>query len=242
MPAFTHSKQFMLKLEREPGQKLTFARLAELLGPPWTEEKVREKARRFEKDEGNPLWIVKGGIQHLGSEKFTSPGLYLAIQDGIEKRWATAERIPRAKVEQVYLCGDRGSGTWTRPDLVIVSQRKAHVEYHSIEAEQPDGFGIRSIYQAYEQGFGAHYSWVFFGGPQPTGREWDRTMRAAKQLGVGLVHLPKASQPSRWKTVRKARLRPVATASRTAFLKSCGLGKTGDVELSVPNVLAGVGS
>src|SRR4051794_35344355 len=95
---FSHAKQFMLKLEREPGQKLSFLRLIEVLGPPWTEEKVRQKAAEFNDDLSVPLWTVHGGVQYLGSEKYISPGLYQEIRCGIEKRWARDMHIPRPEV------------------------------------------------------------------------------------------------------------------------------------------------
>jgi hypothetical protein len=216
----SHARAFARALEDEPGNKLSMSRLATKLGADWTVEKVREKTEQFELD-GLPLAIVKGGVQYFGTELSVMPGLYREIARGIERSWARDSSIPGPEVRFTFRSGTKGDGDWTRPDLVLVSHRKAGPDYHSIEAEQPSGFGIQSVYQAYEQGRGAHFSWVFFHGREPTGTEWVRILAAAKDLRVGLVHVPKPVAPKAWKIVRRAGRRDVRDAEHASFLRYC---------------------
>ena len=98
---------------------------------------------------------MHGGLQYYGTERCKDPGLYKQLRQGIKRSWTTSARIPR--VDEVYItCRpvSRGDGEWTTPDLVISSTRRGRSELHAVEAEQPAGFGVRSVYQAYEQARG----------------------------------------------------------------------------------------
>ena len=55
------------------------------------------------------------------------------------------------------------SGIWQNPDLVVAVRRREGSDprehFHAIEVEQANGFDIRSVYQAHEQGRGADFAW-----------------------------------------------------------------------------------
>ena len=96
-------------------------------------------------------------------------------------------------------------------------------QFHAVEVERHAGFDIRSVYQAYEQGRGAHFSWVFFAGPMKPEDEWARIKVAAKDRGVGLVHTPRPSAPAGWKTLLRAKLATPKPADLNGFRTRCGL-------------------
>ena len=65
---------------------------------------------------------------------------------------------------------------------------EADREIHAIEIEQPTGFDVRSVHQAYAQARGAKYAWRFVSRPHTMSDvEWDRIVDVATDLGVGLV-------------------------------------------------------
>lgn len=226
MNAQTDEGKFIRELREMGSNKASFATLAERLGGKWTPELVRAKAEELDRKDSSAVFVVKGGVQYLGVENCVDPGLYKAVERGIKSRWARSEAIPRPVVERTFRLSSK-LGPWTRPDLVISSQRiiggVSLTQHHALEVEQHAGFDIKSVYQAFEQGRGAEFSWVLFTGPLKSGDEWTRIMRAAKELKVGLVHMPKATVPSGWKTKLRSRPSHPKPASANEFRDRCQL-------------------
>ena len=214
----SHFDLFTAALAKAPENKMSVAALALALGPDWDIERVAQKARQFDDDESVALSLVHGGLQYFGTERCKDPAIYKQLQRGIRRSWATSSRIPR--VDEVYITSrlvHRGDGDWTTPDLVVSSTRKGWSELHAIEAEQPAGFDVRSVYQAYEQARGAHWAWVFYTGEVAEEGTMRRVSRAAKELGVGVVHATRPSAPSKWNTVIPARRRDVVIEEERAL-------------------------
>jgi hypothetical protein len=226
--ARSHKDKIIRALSGEPHEKATFERLAGVLGGEWTPEQVEAKVRQFDADDDVPLNVVRGGVQYFGSERGAKPGLYKEIRRGIQRRWGRDNSMRNISVLHSSRTSQRGSGYWSQPDLIARVDRRSDAKppivYLAIEVEQPDGFGIASVYQAYEVGRGADFSWVFYCGPQCTGRLWDRIETAARDLGVGIVHAARPTQPSNWRTVIGARIREHTQAEQDDFLTArCGV-------------------
>ena len=226
MMASTDEAKIIRTLERMTSNKASFAGLAEALGGKWTPEMVRAKAEALDREESSAVFVVRGGVQYFGVETCRDPGLYKVVRRGIERKWAASESIPRPQVEPTFKLSTK-LGPWTRPDFVISSQRVIGgvpvTQFHAVEVERHAGFDIRSVYQAYEQGRGAHFSWVFFAGPIKPEDEWARIKVAAKDCGVGLVHTPRPSAPAGWKTLLRAKLATPKPADLNGFRTRCGL-------------------
>jgi hypothetical protein len=90
---------------------------------------------------------------------------------------------------------------------------------HSVEIEQRNGFDVRSVYQAYEQGRGANYPWVFAHHDNVDAR----ILVAADDLDVGVVIFTNPAAFGTYKTVRQAGHRTVKPAEREHFLARCGV-------------------
>ena len=217
--------KFKRVLAKHEHNRLSPARLAQELGDRWTAELVKSKARKFNDDPTIPIFLVIGGVQYLGTEVGKLPGIYSAMHNGIVRVWAPRRKISSPLVLPQHHHVKVGSGEWRNPDLVLVSNRRSDaakpLHYHSIEAEQANGFSIKSVYQAYEQGRGADFSWVFFAGPRPLESHWKRIVNAAADIGVGVVHAAKANVPSQWKTELAARERDYSVEERSDFLSIC---------------------
>ena len=219
-------------LKAIPFNKASHAQLVEALAPRMTEHQVITTVNRLDLDPGSSVSKVHGGVQYFGIETGTKPGLYKEIKRGIERRWAKDTKLGTSfSAVHTSHQGKRGAGSWTHPDLVLRVQRRSDakppVEYHAFEIEQVRGFDIMSVYQAFEQGRGADYRWVFFTGSLPPDSDvpWQRIKTAAHEIGVGLVLVPKPTVPSGWRTIEKARIattRPTE-AQRADFLRSCGI-------------------
>jgi hypothetical protein len=91
--------------------------------------------------------------------------------------------------------------------------------------ERAKGFTIQSAYQAYEQGRGANYAWVFFlGAKDEISESWRRILRAASELKVGLVAMDRVDQVGSWvvKLAAERRRTPVP-GDRTMLLQATGV-------------------
>jgi hypothetical protein len=225
--ARSHKNQFIVALKSFTHEKASFPALANALGPNWTVERVRARAEEFDADDSTHISVVKGGVQYFGSETGEKPGLYKEVRRGIEKRWGADNSMRRINVLHTSRTSIRGSGSWTQPDLVAKVVRKSTARprdvYLAFEVEQAGGFDIESVYQAYEIGRGADFSWVFYAGPACSGTKMRRIEIAAKDLGVGIVHASKPTAPAAWKTIVPARIRDRTKQEQDDFFARSGL-------------------
>lgn len=232
MPPVSFKNQIIRVLKQIPFNKATVPQLIEALTPRMTEQQIVATIDRLDLDPDTGVSKVHGGVQYFGTETGKRPGLYKEIKRGIERRWANDTKLGTS-FHAIHTShqGRKGAGSWTHPDLVLEVQRRSdanpRVHYHAFEIEQASGFDIQSVYQAFEQGRGADFRWVFFTGslPAETRVPWLRIRAAAHEIGVGLVHVAKPSVPSKWKTIEKARIvtAPPSAAQREDFLRSCGI-------------------
>lgn len=101
-----------------------------------------------------------------------------------------------------------------------VPQPTTGSEIHAVEVEHVGGFSIKSVYQAFEQGRGANYSWVMFLASDEDAAEWkahvgpnrpevplgsssslaakQRVIWVATERGVGLVVMRDADARTSW--------------------------------------------
>ncbi len=227
MGAISHETQFVRTLKKFKHEKAGFGELAAALGPKWTSDRVEDRARRFDEDETSQIAIVRGGVQFFGCENGEKPGLYKEVRRGIEKRWGRDNAMSNIVALHTSRTADRARGSWSQPDLVarVVrrSDAKPPIVYLAIEVEQSRGFGVASVYQAYEIGRGADFSWVFYSGPACDEKRWGRIETAAKDLDVGIVHAGRPTQPAGWKTKRLARARSYTKDEQKDFLQRSGV-------------------
>ena len=227
MGAITHETQFIRALKKFTHEKASFGELAEAIGPRWTAESVEARARRFDEDETVQIAVVRGGVQYFGCENGEKPGLYKEVRRGIDKRWGKDNAMSNISTLHTSRTADRSRGPWSQPDLVARVIRRSDarppVVYLAIEVEQSKGFSVASVYQSYEFGRGADYSWVFYAGPVCDGERWCRIETAAKDLGVGIVHAGRPTQPSGWRTQLRARARSYTRDEQLDFLQRSGV-------------------
>jgi len=225
MPPRSRKDQMIIALDSIGPAKASYEALLDKLGGKWTMELVVAQARKFSDDVAIPIDVVHGGVLHRGRETLTDPPLYREVANSIERTWKTKSKTPRAF--PVGRAASKIYGLWAHPDAVIRVERTTAARdtlWHSLEIEQSNGFNLQSIYQAYEQGRGADYSWVFFTGVKPVGVPFERLLRVAKECGVGLVNMPKPTQPSGWDYMLQAKIREkVSVKDRNDFLERSGL-------------------
>ena len=189
----------------------------------------------------------KGGTIKFGG---TDRAIYDDVGRRLQCTWA-----PRQGFRNCSVCNTsafrsaRGSGDWVCPDLVLLADPKrrrtsdAPLEVHTIEVEHERGFGIESVYQSYEQGRGADYSWVFFlrlaeacgadweiamkswvlpplkdEPTKPFALRWKRIRRAADELGVGLVWMKVSHIVGDWTVLSRPKRRIAPDAIDRALL------------------------
>ena len=225
MPPRSRKDQMIIALNRIGPAKASYEALLGELGEKWTLELVKTQARKFSDDMAIPIDMVHGGVIYGANERQSDPPLYREVKNSIERTWKTSSKIPKA--EQLRRPNSKVYGLWVHPDAVIRVDRTTvtrDTRWHSLEIEQADGFNLPSVYQAYEQGRGADYSWVFFAGVKPAGVKFERIRRVAKECGVGLVNMPKPTQPSGWEYMLQAKLREnISVKDRNDFFDRSGL-------------------
>jgi hypothetical protein len=232
VPPVSFKNQIIRVLKQIPFNEATFPQLIEALSPRMTEQQIVATIDRLDLDPDTGVSKVRRGVQYFGTETGKRPGLYKEVKRGIERRWAKDNKLGSSfDATHTSHQGRKGAGSWTHPDLVLRVQRrsdaKPQVHYHAFEIEHTSGFDIKSVYQAFEQGRGADFRWVFFTGSMPaeTNVPWLRIRAAAQEIGVGLVHVVRLKAPAGWKTIEKARIvtAPPSAAQREAFFRSCGI-------------------
>lgn len=210
----------------------------------WDALRVSSALHRAMEDESVALVAGRGGhILYGGNDK----SLLLPAANGILGSWGRSNgfRSPLI-IKTSNAHGGRHGGVWQHPDLIVFApkgRKPAGDGYvlHAIEVEPAGGFDIRSVHQAYEQGRGADYCWVFSRGKQSEGPARQRIERAAKELGVGWVEMIKWTAPSTWVSSVPARSRTSSkrdkassAQDRFALLETNGLRETAS-QLQWPN-------
>jgi hypothetical protein len=226
MSGITTEQQFIRALRSHTSQKATFTQLADLLplrrGVRWTIEEVESKARELSSDVSSPIFVVRHGVQYFGSENRKECALYKETAASIVRLHGKANGESKAKP---YFTSRPPSGSpsgiWQNPDLVVAVRRREGSDprehFHAIEIEQANGFDIRSVYQAHEQGRGADFAWVYYAAGTRSSAD-SRSVRAAKELGVGIVRMPQMTVPSKWDVEVKAKQQTVTSEGRRAVL------------------------
>ena len=204
----SHENRVISYLIKQPGQAATIASIHEALSSPDSSnpltakqidaaiEKVTTPPRPKQgSDERRPPRATKTlgkKLVYWGAENYSEPALYSAVQATFTASWGPKYLgLKTAKGQEIVCHGQpaKGGGDWMNPDLVVFAHPRRKVsadaprEIHCLEIEQQNGFGVQSVYQAYEQARGAEYAWVFAhsdGIPE-------RVRTVAKELGVGVV-------------------------------------------------------
>jgi hypothetical protein len=182
-------------------------------------------------DPNSNVTATRGGtVTYWGTEVGSQVALYSAVA-----RVLTAFLGPRqlglrnVETRQPRSGRGAGEGVWVRPDLVVFAdpRRRPSVNdprrTHAIEIEQRSGFDVRSIYQAYEQGRGANYTWVFANSEVRN----ERVARAALELGVGTVTFTNPSVYGTYVMSQHSEYRPVQRRDREGFLARCRIPDLG---------------
>ena len=212
-------------LKTQPSNQASLRRLSELSG--WPIEKVQKVVAVANADPSVALSIGPGGtIQHRGTERGSSNGLYADVARVILNYWGPRQiGLRNISAVDTSRAGTRGKGVWLHPDLVLAADprkrdsREEPRRLHAIEVETNLGFDLRSVYQAHAQGRGADYTWVF-GSREPgvESPEWQRIVWTARELRVGLVTFNKPGAYGTWTHHIDAERRYPTSAERAEFL------------------------
>jgi hypothetical protein len=249
----SHADRVVRFLVKQPGQEASIAAVHDALSShessnPLTAAqidaaiaKVTTSSRcKKPSDPPRPPPVTRANGKKLvywGAENYSQPALYAAVELVFTKKWGPKELGLKTGPEHGIVCTGqppKGGGDWMNPDLVVFAHPRRKVsadaarEIHCFEIEQQNGFGVKSVYQAYEQARGAEYAWVFAhadGIPA-------RVRLVAEELGVGVVTFtnPNAAslydRPNRKDVAHRAivaKRRKVEPDDRHAFLERTSL-------------------
>ena len=173
----------------------------------WSEEKIREL---IDQNHGT-IRLSRHGVTLIGNEvgKRGRVPLYRDVSGVLERTWAKRRKFQAAVALDTSQGGGASTGTWSRPDCVLVSYpaRRSNINQpphlSTFEIEKLGGFSIQSVYEAHSHGWGADYSWVVFVRGKNVDRarpseDWERVVWAAKTCGVGLLSCTNPANISTW--------------------------------------------
>jgi hypothetical protein len=198
------------------------------LAPRWmTVEQARETIERACDDPDCNVTRSNGRtVTYWGTEIGSRVAIYSAVERIVTTYWGPRkQKLRDIQTVQPHAGRATGEGPWTRPDLVFFADpaRRPSVHdqrrTHALEIEQRSGFDVRSIYQAYEHGRGANYTWVFAHAEKTDAR----SSVAAQELGVGVVVFTNPGAYGTYKMTHQAAFRPAKRSEREHFLDRCGL-------------------
>lgn len=190
----------------------------------WLQDRAeRAVVRTINEDCG--LHVGRGGTLKFSN---ADVALYSQVAQQLE-RWQPMKGWRVDEVLDVHAKkGLRGQGKWQYPDLLVLADPRRRLspddplEMHSIEVERRSGFSVQSVYQAHEQGRGANYSWVMFAASDADSDDWkavcsrlpsgrnpvvtgrtqnERILRAAIEVGIGLVLMRTPHARSTWREI-----------------------------------------
>jgi len=218
-------------LEHRPNQQASKRQLRAELG--WDEAKLERVILRALADQRSAVAVLRGGksLRYRGTERRGGSGgvgLYLDVERVITQYWGRDRHFRDCSFTHTAVPAHRAGQRWFYPDLVLRCHpgRKTRPDQakrvHTFEIETAAGFGIQSVYQSYEHGRGADFSWVLFhrlgsDRGRPDHPDWDRITHVARELGVGLVGFANSNSASTWCTYREPKPRNVTVAERRDF-------------------------
>jgi hypothetical protein len=172
---------------------------------------------------------VGGTVTYWGTEIGSRVAIYSAVERIITTFWGPRQLgLRRIHPVQPHAGRGTGEGPWTRPDLMLFADpKKRHSvrdprQTHAVEIEQRNGFDVRSVHQAYEQGRGANYTWVF----AHTDVLDERVTRPTAEFGVGLVVFTNPASYGTYKMTNAALFRSVQPPEGEKFVARCGFPTT----------------
>lgn len=214
----------------------------------WTEEKVKATAKKFDADPDSPICLVRGGVQSFATEKGDRPGLYREIKRTLEKKGGSLEQFGH-KLHGFHTARPlpKAQGKWLNPDLLFRRDLRANAakteNIHSLEIEPANGFSVASVYQAYEQGRGADFAWVFYVGLKRAHKVANgvfeanaddlamrRIVLAARDVGVGIVHADIPTAVTSWSVIVRAKERHPSHAERDDLKLRCKIAFEFDLD------------
>jgi hypothetical protein len=195
-------------LKAQPNQRLSRAKLSDglLESNGWGKVKVDRVIERAFADPESCIFSGPGGVvEYTGTESVKNPLLYTIVGRVLAKSWAPKHSLKDATSHVTAHSGRKGALDWMHPDVVIIgrprrsSGPKHEMRCHSFEVEKQGGFRLESIFQAFVQGKGSHFSWVVFSEAEIKSDQYmERILWAARQVGVGLITYAKPNAYSTW--------------------------------------------
>ncbi len=162
--------------------------------------------------------------EFTGSEPEKDALLYRQVSTVLKNTWGPKHHMKDLPPFVTAHAGKRGALDWMHPDLVILGtpKRKTHPTdtdvCHSFEVERLGGFKLDSIFQAYVQGKGSHFSWVVIHQRDIRTDQYEIRVRwAAKRVRVGLITYEKPSVYSTWRPCLDAEPRKPSKAESREF-------------------------
>lgn len=213
----------------------TEADLVERLAVQWSRERAERAVRKALESANVPLRRTRRGVLVYEG---TDQQIYDHVRMGLLS-WLPMMGWSLDSAPMDCSSGARHLrfGEWSVPDLWFRTQpakrcRQGRVpDLHVVEVEQPTGFGLPSVYQAFEHGRGANFTWVFGvvhdqsamtlwrkvvrdGSMDAASRRTEaRVWRAAQERNVGVVVMAATTQPSKWLLVNRPRRREALSTS-----------------------------
>lgn len=228
MASVSRQQRLIDFLAQHDNQRARTTTIVKALAPRWmTVDQAYATIERACADPNCDVSYGAGGtVTYWGTEIGVRVAIYSTVERIITTFWGPRKmNLRRIRPVPPHAGRATREGPWTRPDLMLFADpaRRDSVHdlrrTHAFEIEQRTGFDVRSVYQAYEQGRGANYTWVFAHAVKLD----ERVACAAKDLGVGVVVFTNPGAYGTYKMTHKAPLRTVNATERAHFLARCGV-------------------
>jgi len=190
----------------------------------WDAAKVDRVLARAIEDADSCIAYRYKKYEFTGSESEKGALLYRQVATVLKNSWGPRHHMKDLRPFVTAHGGKHGAMDWMHPDVAILGtpKKKAHPndtdKCHSFEVERLGGFKLDSIFQAYVQGKGSHFSWVVFHKRDVrTDAYKERVLWAANRVGVGLIAYEKPTAFSTWHTCLEAEPRKPTKAESLEF-------------------------
>ena len=189
------------------GQKASRDQLVEQFSKErnWDAAKVDRVLARAVADPDSCIALRYKKYEFTGSESEKDALLYRQVAAVLKNSWGPRHHMKNLRPFVTAHGGKHGAMDWMHPDVAILGSPKRKAQpnesdkCHSFEVERLGGFKLDSIFQAYVQGKGSHFSWVVFHKRDVRTNAYEERVRwAAQRVGVGLIAYEKPTVFSTW--------------------------------------------
>lgn len=158
--------------------------------------------------EVQPVQRMPNGQRATSEGRGAEAELYEPFAEVLKHEWAAERRFTHVEVQVTAFGGKRSTGTWTRPDITVVSEKsfslvpQRQFDVWTFELKPISGLDVKAVFEATSHARRATRSFVALEIPVHVDRRTetilDRCEEEGARLGIGMITFTEVADFSTW--------------------------------------------